>query len=108
MIRYVYANYGGFGNEYHFQHAAEYLPEHRHKRGEGHTTKCLKGKAMLIVGDFKLEYFPEDGEIAFDSTEPHTIVALADNTVVFHRLESTPPNWRELLGTGDWVEQSAV
>jgi hypothetical protein len=103
VIHWFWAEHdGAFGCEYHFQHNGEFLPEHRHKIFDGHTVRCLRGRAWLRFQDKTgIEFTPAHGDISFDVTRYHTVVALCDGTVIFNRLTNRPDDWQQMLGTGE-------
>jgi hypothetical protein len=46
-------------------------------------------------------YLVAGEEATFDGTKPHTVEASVPDCLTFHRFETRPPLWRDILGTGD-------
>jgi quercetin dioxygenase-like cupin family protein len=104
MIRYEYSqHHGHFGTQYSFERVGEEVPAHQHGIGEGHTIRCLQGSVIFKTEEFEIEINPDDEEFFFAPLIKHSIVATADHTIIFNRMESPPDNQEELLGTGDIV-----
>lgn len=105
MIHYRYSLYGtAFGVEHRFEEESTALPLHAHEADCGHTTQVLAGRAHLVVRDEPVQTLsPQDGEVTFDFTRLHTLVALKRGTLIFNRLEPRPADWqRRLDAEGDW------
>lgn len=102
-IRYRYVEVdGSIGCEYTFEKSGEHIPSHRHPEHLRHSIRCVHGRAWLEVD--KQWFVIQAGEemSAWDSTHPHTIAALEDNTVIVNKLLTRPSDAQE------WLKDSGV
>lgn len=69
-----------------FALAGDMLPKHVHGEDKDHATIIARGRVRASSHDWAVEAGPGD-LINFRPHEPHEIVALEDNTRIFHVLK---------------------
>lgn len=103
MIRYRHIETdGSIGCEYSFEKSGEYIPSHQHHEPFTHFVRCLSGRALLEVNRQLIPLKAGDEAKDWDSTQPHTITAMADGTVIVNCMYTRPEDAEE------WLSDSGV
>ena len=88
------------GTYYVFDTAGEYIKEHKHPEHDIHNVECIKGRVRIDGPNLEIA---AGGIATFDSTLPHSIVALEDGTEILNRVF----NWsnEEMQTLRDWIPE---